>query len=138
MDTLEMIKTTDFWQENKPFFDAGVLRTVYAGEEFCVCNMCNSSYVTFDLVKLLPGESRHGLRTTINQVKAMVEDPGYYLRWLDHLKQNDGWQMRLVELDEPTLAWMKSLKAQTDLSGPSAKVDLKYENWLYKNKASKV
>lgn len=131
MDTLELIKTNEFWQENRPFFDAGVLRIVYSAETFCICNMCNSAYVTFDLVKLLPTESRHGLRTTINQVKALAEDPGYYLRWLDHLRQNDTWQMRLVALDEQTIDWMKSLKAQTDISGPSAKVDLKLESWLY-------
>ena len=99
--------------------------------------MCNSAYVTFDLVKLLPEESRHGLRTTINQVKALVEDSGYYLRWLEYMRQNDTWQMRLVALDEPTLEWMKSLKAQTDISGPCTKVDLKYENWLYHNKVNK-
>ena len=137
MTNLELIKTTDFWQENKPFFDAGVLRIVFAAEEFCICNMCNSAYVTFDLVKLLPEESRHGLRTTINQVKALVEDSGYYLRWLEYMRQNDTWQMRLVALDEPTLEWMKSLKAQTDISGPSTKVDLKYENWLYHNIVNK-
>ena len=137
MDTLDLIKTNEFWQENRPFFDAGVLRIIYSGEHFCICNMCNSAYVTFDLTKLLPEESRHGLRTTINQVKAMVEDPGYYLRWLEHMRQNDTWQMRLVALDAPTLEWMKSLKAHTDASGPSTKVDLKYENWLLHHKVTK-
>lgn len=137
MDTLELINTNEFCQENRPFFDAGVLHVIYAGENFCICNMCNSSYVTFDLTKLLPGESRHGLRTTINQLKALAEDSGYYLRWLEYMRQNDTWQMRLVTLDEPTLEWMKYLKAQTDLSGPSGKVDLNYEKWLSQNKASK-
>lgn len=131
MERLEMINANEFWQENRAFFDAGVLRMIYSTDTFCICNMCNSAYVTFDLVKLTGGETRFGLRTTLNQVKALVEDEGYYLRWLDHLKQNDSWQMRLVALDEATLAWMKTLKAQTDLTGPSSKVDLHLENRLY-------
>lgn len=131
MNTVELIKTDEFFQENRPFFEAGVLRLVYSGETFVICNMCNHAYVTFDLVRIPSTDTRHGLRTTINQVKAMVEDNGYYIRWLDHLYQNNTWQMRLVALDEPTLNWMKNLKARTDASGPSAKVDPGYERWLY-------
>lgn len=132
MDTLELIRTNDFWQENRPFFDAGVLRIVYAGENFCVCNMCNSAYVTFDLVKIPAGETRYGLRTTVNQFKSMVDDGDYYLRWLEHLYQNDSWRKRLVALDHPTLAWMVGMKQFTDVEGPSDYVDLKLEDKLYR------
>ncbi len=132
MDKLELIKTSDFWQENRPFFEAGLLRIVHSTPNFLVCNMCNSSYVTFDLVKLPAGEVRYGLRTTINQFKAMVDDEEYYIRWLDHLYQNDTWRKRLVSLNQETFVWMQDLKAQTDAQGPSDYVNPGYEDQLFR------
>ena len=134
MITLEMIRTNEFWQDNRSFFDEGVLRIVYSSENFCVCNMCDSAYVTFDLVRIAPNEIRYGLRTTVNQFKSMVDDPDYYLRWLEHLYDNGTWQKRLVALDRPTLAWMRSMKEYTDAEGPSAYVDLKLEEKLQRRK----
>lgn len=131
MDTMEFIKASEFWQENRPFFDAKVLRIIYTGEKFCICNMANSSYVTFDLSRQEPGAVRTGLRSTVNQVRALVEDEGYYLRWLDHLYKNNTWQKRLVKLDQETLTWMQALKMDTDANGPGSYVDLELENQIF-------
>lgn len=131
MNTPELIKTNEFWQESRAFFDARVLRIVYSAETFVICNMSNYAYVTFDLVKLSPGMKRYGLRTTINQVKSMVEDEGYFIRWLAHMRDTDTWRKRLVALDEPALDWMRQLKSQTDQNGPTDRVDLNYENQLF-------
>ena len=134
MNTLEMIRTNEFWQENRTFFDAGVLRIVYAAENFCVCNMCESAYITFDLVRIAPQETRYGLRTTVNQFKSMADDEDYYLRWLEHLYEKGTWQKRLVALDQPTLSWMISMKQFTDAEGPGAHVDVKFEEKLQRRR----
>ncbi len=132
MENLELITPQEFWQENRTFFSAGLLRIVHSTGKFIVCNLCAATYVTFDLVKLPAGESRHGLRTTISQFKAMVDDPDYYIRWLDHLYQNDAWRKRLVSLDDQTLSWMQNMKAYTDANGPSRFVDPAFEDQLFR------
>ncbi len=132
MDQTKPITPQEFWQENRAYFGGGMLRIVYSTPSFIVCNLCASTYVTFDLVRLPAGESRHGMRTTLNQFKAMVEDEGYYLRWLDHLYQTGGWRKRLVNLDEKTLAWMRELKAVTDAKGPTPFVDPAFEDQLFR------
>lgn len=116
-----------FYEDTKMFFQDGILTQIYETENFCICNMCNAAYVVYDFGKVAPGQSHNGLIASVNQVKEMIADEAFYVKWVTYLAENNKWQELSMPLNDRSYVILSEFKRKADLSGPTNGVDLEFE-----------
>lgn len=123
-----------FYKDAFPFFYEGLIKEIYSNDNIIICNLSNFTYGVFGYIKTKEGQG--GVLITADNVRNIVANPNYCNQLIDELDKHDLLLNRTIVLNNKTFEVLKKFKGKTDLTGPSADIDLKMEEELMsKNKS---
>ena len=116
-----------FYWDMRNFFGEKLITEVLKSKHMSVCNVADSFYAVFPHAKF-NGE-QCGIVVSTNDMKRMVENPSYFQRWYSYLTPEQK-EKSCFSMGKSNIELVRQWKAQTQLNGPDASIDVEFEQQL--------
>jgi len=127
------LKKEVFFQDAKPFIEAELIKSIYATEELCICNLANQCYAAFVYDKSIEGQA--GFLITPTQVREIINDNNFFNMMVTRLNDKE-LSKRIVLLNQETFKLFSEVKKENDIKGPSQDINFEMEEEIMaKNKS---
>lgn len=116
-----------FYEEAKKFFDEGIIYEIYSTDDFCICNVADTSYAAFIYKKSNIGFT--GLLLSSSGVKKIVKDNSYLGKLVNSM-DDEFFRKMLIALDDKTLDFLRKVKNERKIDRDNPKIDYSMEQEL--------
>lgn len=119
----------EFYLKNHKFFENNLLREIYNGDTFSICNAVNNCYIIFDYEMCHKNGIPLGIVVQQQYLKSIMQDNITFYNWLSTLSDDEITKSTVV-CNDKVFEMMNQEKMRTDLNGPD--INLEYEEMLLK------
>ena len=127
-----------FYVLSQKFFDSGILKEIYQGESFSVCNILNMGYWLFDFYAVSDKKNDpYGIFFAKDTIIKIIEDPAYYYTYLLPNVPDEYLKKTSFFLDENSFEVLESNKDYLMKSKPNVNIDFDWEERLRNKNNSK-
>ena len=117
-------KLSSIYRDLDKFFSAGVLKVIYAGQYFCICNVSNWCYAVFDYNFYKNADFDAPLAYVLHAkyIEAVMENDDLFYKWVKRIPTQE-LPNNVIHCTDKIFEVMKEKKEETDANGPKVALD---------------